>query len=479
VRVTFACLLVAVGLGFAAAPAAAQPAGRLDVEPIIAALDGGERIVRGPGTVARFDEARVRAELGRQVRVVVLPYVGYELYEDVNGESRYYDLVRGPILDWALGRDVPLVVVEGVDVSLLNSPAPLDHQLPADLPELRATASTRDVTERLLVLARLGRGELPEIAEDVDVAHPVPVPASPELVAEVVTTLRAGRIHNAPGRTEPIEDGVPQRAKEEFDLTVRIAAFPFLEPGRPVVDYLTPLREAFPDDVVLVLHGDWVDIAAPDQDKALAAHAFAYGDADLSLFSAGEGANSLLRQLIDRLALLTAETSWGFPQPAPQPRPVPFDVARTISDLAPWVLVGSAVVLGGAGALRHRNRLLAEATAEEVALRAESASTMAAISDLGARVLTVEEGGERADPAAAERHATARLLYDQAHTSEAMVQVRRVAEEGLEVLTDDRVETEAEVEPAPAARVGKAKKKPRKAARTFPPMPRGTWRKAR
>jgi hypothetical protein len=162
---------------------------------------------------------------------------------------------------------------------------------------------------------------------------------------------------------------------------------------------------------------------------------------------------------------------------------VPFDVARTISDLAPWVLVGSAVVLGGAGALRHRNRVRAEAAAEVVALRAESASTMAAISDLGARVLTAEEGGERADPAAAERHATARLLYDQALTSEAMVQVRRVAEEGLEVLADDD-ETEdgveAEAEPAPAARAGKAgKKKRRKAAREFPPMPRGIWRKSR
>lgn len=478
-RVTFACLLMAVGLGLAAAPAAAQPAGRLDVEPIMAALDGGERIIRGPDTVARFDEVRVREELGQEVRVVVLPYVDYALYEDANGESVYYDLVREPILEWALDRDVPVVVVEGVDVSLLNGPSSLDHRLPADLGELRTTAATRDVTERLLVLSRLGRGGSPEFAEDVEVAHPAPVPAPPELVAEVAATLGEGRIHNAPGRTDPIEDWVPEQAKEDFDLTVRVAAFPVLEPGQPVVDYITPLGELFPDDVVLVLHGDWVDIAAPDQDKALTARAFAYGDADLSLFTAGDGANSLLRQLIDRLALLTAETSWGFPQPAPQPRAVPFDVARTVSALAPWVLVGSAVMLGGAGALRHRNRLRAEAAAEVVALRAEGASAMATIAELGARVLSIEESSEDAGPAAAERHATARLLYDQAHTSVAMVEVRRVAEEGLEVLTDGDVETEVEAEPAPTVRVGKAKKKPRKAAREFPPMPRGIWKKAR
>ncbi len=483
-RVTFFCLLVALGVGLAAAPAAAQPAGRLAVEPIIAALDGGERIVRAPDTAARFDEARVREELGSKVRLVVLPYVDYELYDDANGESQYYDLVRGPILEWALDRDVPVVLVEGVDVTLLNGTSSLDHQLPADLDELRTTASTHEVTERLLVLSRLGSGAPPDVAEDVEIVHPAPVPATPEQVAEVAATLGEGRVHNAAGRTDPIESWVPEHAKEEFDLTVRVAAFPVLEPGRPVVDHVTPLAAMFPDDVVLVLHGDWVDIAAPDQDKALAARAFAYGKADLSLFTVGDGGNSLLRQLIDRLALLTAETSWGFPQPDPQPREVPFDVAGTISALAPWVLVGSAVALGGAGALRHRTRARAAAAAEVVALRAEGASAMATIAELGAQLLSVEERGDHADPAAAERHATARLLYDQALTSEAMVQVRRVAEEGLELLADDEAddeaETEAEVDPAPAARVGKAKKKkPRKPARKFPPMPRGTWRKTR
>jgi len=462
-----------------AAPAAAQPPGRVDIGPIVAALDAGERVVRGPGTAARFDEERVRAELRDDVRAVVLPYVHYDLYEDANGESLYYDLVRGPILEWALDRDVRLVLVSGVDVTLLNSPSSLDHRLPADLDELRTTAASRDVTERMVVLARLGRGLPPDVAERTEIVHPAPVPAPPELVAEVAATLGAGRIHNAPGRADLIEDWVPERAREEFDLTVRVAAFPVLEPGQPVVDYATPLGAMFPDDVVLVLHGDWVDVVAPDQNKALAARAFVYGDADLSLFTVGDGANSLVRQLIDRLAMLMAETSWGLPQPPPQPRPVPFDVARTIAALAPWTLVGSAVVLGGAGALRYRSRVRAAAAAEVVALRAEGASAMAAIAELGARVLSLEEGGAHAG--AAERHATARLLYDQALTSEAMVQVRRVAEEGLELLTEGEADTEASAEagPMPAVRARKAKKKPRKADRKFPPAPRGVWRKAR
>ncbi|MCT2581879.1 hypothetical protein [Actinophytocola gossypii] len=444
---TIACLLVALGLG--PATAAAQPDGRLDVEPIITALNAGERIIRAPGTVARFDEARVRAELGTDGRLVVLPYVDYELYRDENDESRYYELVREPILDWALDREVPVVLVTGLDVTMFGGGATLDHRLPADLAELRTTVATRVITERLVVFARLGRGYSPDAAENVEYHHPDPVPAPPGRVAELIAALRKDRIHNAPGREEPIEDWVAEDAADEHDLNVRIAAFPGLAPGRPVVDYATPLGKAFPDEVVLVLHGDWLDIVAPDQRKALAARAFVYGDADLSMLTAAGNGNRVLARTVERLDLLLTETAWGHPQPPPQPRPQPFDVQRAVSALAPWVLVGSAVVLGGAGMLRHRTRAAAMAAAEERALRAESASAMAAISDAGA-----------VDPAAAERHASARLLYDQAHTSAAMVEVRRIAEEGLAL-----TEPEPVAPPADTERKGKRRRATRKKAR--------------
>jgi hypothetical protein len=292
----------------------------------------------------------------------------------------------------------------------------------------------------------------------------------------VVAALREQRVYNAPGRADPIEDWVAEISREEQVLDLRIAAFPVLEPGQPVADYATPLGAAFPADVVLVLHGDWLDIVAPDQDEALAARAFAYGDADLSLLAVGSGGNHLLRETVKRLDLLLTETSWGYPQPTPQPRAVPFEVQRTVSALAPWVLVGSAVVLGGAGMLRHRRRATAAAEEEERALRAESASAMAVIGDLGARVLSAEEAGAPADPAAAERHATARLLYDQAHTSVAMVEVRRVAEEGLALLA------EPEPERPPATRSGRKRRKTErrnaKAARGET-TPRTVWKKAR
>lgn len=462
-RVTLLCLLVALGLS--AAPAAAQPGVRVDPRPILAALADGEQLIRAPGTIARFDEARVREELGQAVRLVVLPEVDYDLYPSKGDDNQYHEIVVRPILDWALDRKVPVVVVTGLDVTMLGGPSTYDHRLPADFDELRTTTANRDITERLIVLARLGNGLPPEVAEDVGITHPAPVPAPPDRVAEVVAALRAYSLYNAPGRTDPIDDWVVATSKSENDLGIRVAAFPNLEPGQPVVDYATPLGAAFPDDVVLVLHGDWLDIVAPDQDKALAARAFAYGDADLSLLNGGSS-QSLLRDTVKRLDLLLTETAWGYPQPPPQPRAVPFDVRRTVSALAPWVLVGSAVVIGGAGVLRHRRR----AEAAEVELRAETAAAMAVIGDLGARVLSAEEGGAPADPAVVERHTTARLLYDQAHTSVAMAEVRRVAEEGLALLTEPEPQATAE----PRRPKKKRKKKPRGESSR-----KATWKKAR
>lgn len=464
VRMTLLGLLVALGLS--AAPAAAQPGVRVDPGPIVAALTSGEQLIRAPGTIARFDEARVREELGEDVRLVVLPEVDYDLYPSVGDNNQYHEIVVRPILDWALDRQVPVVAVTGLDVTMFAGPSTLDHRLPADFDELRTTTAYRDITERLIVFARLGNGLAPEAAEDVEITHPAPVPASPERVAELVAALRAHPVYNAPGRTDPIDDWVVETSRSENGLGLRVAAFPFIEPGQPVVDYATPLGAAFPDDVVLVLHGDWLDIVAPDQDKALAARAFAYGDADLSLLNGGSS-QSLLRDTVKRLDLLLTETAWGFPQPPPQPRAVPFDVQRAVSALAPWVLVGSAVVIGGAGVLRHRRR----AEAAEVELRAETAAAMAVIGDLGARVLAAEEGGAPTDAAVVERHTTARLLYDQAHTSVAMAEVRRVAEEGLALLTEPEPEVPAEPRQQPQKT---RKKKPRAQS-----SPKATWKKAR
>ncbi len=447
-----ACLLGTACLG--AVPAAAQP-GRLDVEGVLAQLETTQ-LVRVPGSVAHFDEARLRAELTPDLRVLVLPYIDYDVYENSAGDSEYYEEVMVPIDDWGEDNDHSIVLVQGLDVRITGVRPPvstLDHALPSDLAELRTTTSTRDITERVLVFTAIAKGVAPDTAEEVVVEHPAPVPPTPAQLDTVAAALRANRIYHAPGREGQVED------VNADDLTVRVAAFPYLEPGRPVVDYAPGLAARFPDDVVLVLHGDWLDIVAEDQAKALSARDYVYGDASLGLLPSSRGAGQLLREVLERYAFLLADTAYGHPQPPPQPRPSPFDVQNTVSAFAPWVLVGAALVLGGAGLTWHRRRTAAATEAEARALRAESAAAMAAIGDLGARLLTAEERGDAADPAAAERHATARLLYDQALTSAAMIEVRAVADEGLELLAEARTqEKPAAIEQQKQSRTAKRKK---------------------
>jgi hypothetical protein len=55
------------------------------------------------------------------------------------------------------------------------------------------------------------------------------------------------------------------------------------------------------------------------------------------------------------------------------------------------------------------------------------------IDALGDRLMELERNGQDINPRMAERHAAARALFDQAHTPEAMVTVREIAEEGLAV----------------------------------------------
>ena len=84
-------------------------------------------------------------------------------------------------------------------------------------------------------------------------------------------------------------------------------------------------------------------------------------------------------------------------------------------------------------------------------------------------MLSVEERGGRADPAMAERHATARLLYDQAHTAAAMVEVRRIADEGLALAT----EPEGVATPVDRERRGKGRRKAGTAREERAPRVRG------
>lgn len=426
-------LLVAGGVVAGVAPqAVAQPLERppkLDVDRAMAEL-ADQRIYRAPGAVAQFDEGWVRDALGDDTRLLVAPYTGrFEEGNNYPDGETHSKQVRERLDAWATGRREHLVVVEGINVSVFGEKD--GGGTAANIPELRQMTAYLDVTVAVVFSARYVRDK--DTAADFDFPIPQPVAPTASQVDDLAGHLRANRVYNAPGRDDDrIDPRIAQVAKE-YGINVRIAALPTLKLGEKYLDYATELHKRFPGDVIMVIQGRWLDIAADQQAKADSARDYAYGSFEYASFMQGSLMQNRVGTVLERLQSLLRNTAYGRPQPQPQPRPQPYDVRQTINDLTPWVLLGSAVVLGGVGLYTWRRTQTDRAETERRAMRRQRARAMARIGELGAELLATEERGETPNPAAAERHATARTLYDEALTAEAMAEVTAIAEEGIAV----------------------------------------------
>lgn len=419
------CLLLA-GIPVASAEQPDTRPPKLDVAAVMRALESTQ-IYRAPGAVARFDEDRVRAELSRNTRILVAPYTGrIEPGGNYADFDEHYKQVDESLEHWAKDRNLRLITVEGIHVGVSDGPG----YGPSDIPGLRQTTAYLDVTEHVLVLARLAGGMSREEAPKIQVPRDAVVQPSDDQVSELAGQLQRSQIRNAPGRDDPITLN-PRTVQEKTGFRVRIAALATLDRGQPLVDYAPVLAARFPGDVVMVAQGRWLDVAGPDQAKIESARNYAYGRFEIGSFTQGSTMDARIGTVLERLNELVNKKPFGRPQPPAQPRPELYDVRRTISAWAPWVLLGSAVVLGGAALVGWRLRSAARLAAERSAMRTASAEAFAKIGELGARLLKTEERGGAANPAAAERHATARTLFDQAHTPEAMAEVEKIADEGL------------------------------------------------
>ncbi|MFI7679644.1 hypothetical protein [Actinophytocola sp. NPDC049390] len=425
-------LLLAGGVAAGVAPqAVAQPQERppkLDVQQAIREL-ADQRIHRAPGAVATFDEDLVRSALGDDTWLVVAPYTGrIEAGNNYADGDAHDEEVSRPLREWAEKNHRNLILVEGISVSLHGDAGIMATA--ANIPELRQITAYLDVTIPVVYAARYADDE--DTAADFDVPLTAPVRPTTAQVDDLAARLRADRVHNAPGRDDPIDPRMAQVAKK-YGIDVRIAAFPAPARGEPIVDYAPELLKRFPDDVIMVATGRWLDVAAREQAKADSARDYAYGRFEIGSFRQGSLMQDRVGTVLERLQSLLRNTAYGRPQPPPQPRPQPYDVRQTINTFTPWVLLGSALVLGGAGLYSWRRARADRADVERRAMRRESARAMAKIGALGARLLAEEERGETPNAAAAERHATARHLYDEALTAEAMAEVTAIAEEGLAV----------------------------------------------
>jgi hypothetical protein len=427
---TLAGLLLAGGVAVGVAPPVmAQPQERPPKLDVGKALDelADQRIYRAPGAVAHLDDDLARSALGDDTYVIVGPYTGR--FEDggnyPDGEAHDKE-VGEPLQSWAEKNRKNLVLVEGIGVTLYGGSR--IGATASNIPELRQMTAYLDVTIPVVFAARYAHDE--KTAADFDGPIADPVAPSEEQVDDLAGHLRDSPVYNAPGRDDPVDPRMAQLAKE-YGIGVRIAALPVLEPGRPFVDYAPELLKRFPDDVVMVAQGRWLDIAARDRSKAVSARDYAYGRFEYGSFRQGSLMQDRVGSILERLRFLLKNNAYGRPQPQPQPKPRPYDVRQTINTLTPWVLVGAALVLGGAGLYTWRRTQTDRADTERRAMRRESALAMAKIGELGAELLAAGERGETVNRAAAERHATARALYDEALTAKAMAEVTAVAEEGL------------------------------------------------
>ncbi|WP_143230056.1 hypothetical protein [Actinophytocola xanthii] len=348
--------------------------------PVTAAqpFDLGElmshQVYRAPGAFATLDEERVRAVLRPNDRVLLTPFNGAD---------------KDQLREWAGEHDVRLVVVEGLAAYI---PGRRAYRAP-DRQSLRRLALYSDVTPGVLDL--LGQDSSPVIV-------PQAVDPSPEQVATVVERLR--------------------------EADPKIATFPSPSPGRRHVDYVPTLAREFPDDLVMVVQGRWFDVAAPDQDSAEYARDHLFGRGYIQIFQDGAPSETSASLLVERYEALRAPPRPAFQ--APPPAPVS-DLWGPVRTAALW----TTLIAGAFFALVYLAHTPEHSPARSVHTPTERrlarAEANARIGELGARLLEVETSGAEANPAAAERLATARRLFDQAQTTPGWVEVRKIADEGM------------------------------------------------
>jgi hypothetical protein len=213
-------------LSGATVPSVAEMTARVQKDPV----------VRLPGSVAHWDEPRVRAALGDTgMRIIVAP-PGLDKAER--------DRVRA--VDAATLRVIGTEVTG--DVYQVSSNA---------AGEWRGQFATGDVTNQLLTLIA-GIRKQPAPA-DVE-APPRRDPTAAELAA-IAAELRRTGLYAAPGATLT---AVPKQTADAFPGgRALFVALPRQPNDKPLVHYGPALAAAFPGTPVVVMYGTWIEYDGP------------------------------------------------------------------------------------------------------------------------------------------------------------------------------------------------------------------------
>lgn len=268
-------------------------------------------VVRLPGSIAQWDEQRVRDAIGaKDVRILVAPP---GLTEDER------DRVK----------DVEATIhIVGTEVTSDAGQAVADR-----ITGWRAQFATGDVTSLLLLLIAKATDQ-PEPPDTDTLRFREPTPAE---LAPVTADLRATGTHIAPGATLT---GLPDSAATAFPGGALFVVLPRQPAGQPVPDYGTALTAVFPDRPLVVMIGDWVEYHGPQAaDFAEVAAASFYSRFGDRLSTYAYPQRNILGAYLARVT--DVRYSGLFDRPLPYQ---PFDPLRVALPALPWVFAGCALV---------------------------------------------------------------------------------------------------------------------------------------
>ncbi|MGC4808488.1 hypothetical protein [Micromonospora sp. DT233] len=285
------------------------------VEEMAAQL-AANRVVRLPGSIASWNEQRVREVIGSEdYRILVAP-PGLDEEERLRVQGVEQQLRERGV------RNSTTIKVVGTEVSGV-----LFRAVPDDLPSWRAQFAAGDVTGPLLTLiTALQDRPAPSDPDELSWREP-----TARELAVVAADLRSTGLHRAVGAT--LTDVPVKTAKEAFPDGAWFAAFPQQRDRAPLPRYGPALARLFPDKPIVVMHGLWIEYHGPGQaDFAELVGASFYGQFSGVLGRTDYPQRNVLGVYLDRV--IDVRYSGVFDRPLPYR---PADPLRVALPALPWV----------------------------------------------------------------------------------------------------------------------------------------------
>ncbi|MET0863034.1 MAG: hypothetical protein ABWZ98_01740 [Nakamurella sp.] len=333
-------------------------------EQAIAALTAGP-VAQLMGSPAVFDAAALTTAIGSSnVKILAVPFARPVKLTDSDMDDATSDELD-KVRSWSYEQDADLITVVGLKINLSG----LYEQWPDSVPDLQRVMVRSDLTQSLLfsiAFEQSGR-DAADAAEQEGVLE-TEQPADPADTETIATELAADNYYAAPGVDAPAT-AFPGWQEVGPDRLVRVALLPGPAAGQPLVDELTPLAARFPDDIVVVASGRWVQMAGPDQQLLDSAVLYGYGAFYNRVVQNDLPAANLSLGMLRRVGALRTGAVTD------QQGPATTDPVSGVSRALPWLFLGTAVIVVAGLLLIRRRRVTRTADVAREDRRARSRTT--------------------------------------------------------------------------------------------------------